>query len=124
MPELPLEPAAELRERGPGEVQPLEDERRPRLELREDAADVRGPAERRRPPGDALRVGVDVEFRAGLDEAKRGVAKAARAEKPLDVGGGEEVVETAFLGAGDDERLLLPVLGEEVLGRDRLDRAR
>jgi hypothetical protein len=51
------------------------------------------------------------------------VAKAPRADEPLDVRDGEEVVETAALRARNDERPLLPVFGEELLGGDRVDRA-
>jgi hypothetical protein len=52
------------------------------------------------------------------------MAKPARAEKPLDVGDREEVVEPLRFVPRDDERLLLPVLAEKLLGRDRVDRAR
>jgi hypothetical protein len=64
----------------------LEDERRSRFELADDPSDVGRPAERRRPPGNALRVRAEIELLARLDEAKGGVTKSSRAEKPLDVG--------------------------------------
>jgi hypothetical protein len=121
--ELLLEGATEFCERGPREVQPLEDERGACLELGEDAADVGRPVEGCGPPRDAGRVRAELELRPCLDEAEAGVAKAARADEPLDVRDGEEVVETAALRARNDERLLLPVLGEELLGGDRVDRA-
>jgi hypothetical protein len=56
MAELPLEHTAELRERRPGVVQALDDERCSRLELGEHAAHVGRAAEGDRPPGDALRI--------------------------------------------------------------------
>jgi hypothetical protein len=41
----------------------------------------------------------------------------------LDIAKREEVVETSLLVSLDDERLPLPVLGEELLGRDGVDTA-
>jgi hypothetical protein len=89
MAELAFERAAEFCERRPGEMQSLEDECRPSLELPEDAADFRGPAERRGTPGDALRVRGDVDLLSGFDEAEGRLAQAAGAEKPLDLRDGE-----------------------------------
>jgi len=102
-------------------VQALEDDRRSVLELGEDALHVCRPGEGRGPPREILRVRRDLELRSGLREPEAGKAQPARREKPLDVSGGEEVVETALLGPWDDERLLLPVLREEVLARDRVE---
>ena len=52
------------------------------------------------------------------------MAQAAGAEKPLDVGDARGGRRSALLVSRDDERPLLPVLGEELLGRDGLDAAR
>jgi hypothetical protein len=86
MAELALEHAAELAERRPGVVEPLEHEGRACLELGEHPSDVGGAAERLRPPRDVLRVGADLELLFRLDEAEAGVPQASRAQKPLDVG--------------------------------------
>jgi len=102
-------------------VKSLKDERGACFKLREDAPDLRSAAEGRRPPGKAFRVRADVEFLTRFDQTKRWIAEASRAEKPLDVGNREEVVEASLLVARDDERLPLPVLGEELLRRDGLD---
>jgi len=70
MAELAFERAAEFGERRPVEMEPLEDECRSRLELAQDTTDFRGPAKRRRTPGDARRVGGGVDFLSGLDQAE------------------------------------------------------
>jgi hypothetical protein len=88
-----------------------------------DAARIGRAAERSRPPGDVARVLRERDLRARLDQAEAGKAQAARADEPLDVRDGEEVVETALLTSRDDERLLLPVLLEELPDADRLDAA-
>jgi hypothetical protein len=85
MAELALEHAAELAERRPGVVEPLEDEGRACLEFGEHPSHVGGAAERLWPPRDALRVGADLELLFRLDEAEAGVPQASRAQKPLDV---------------------------------------
>jgi hypothetical protein len=122
--ELALERPAELRQRRPGEMQGLENQRRARLERIQYAADLGRAAEGNRPPGQALRVGADLELLGGLDQAEGGVAQPAGADEPLDVGDRKEVVETTLPVPRGDERLPLPVLGEELLGRDRVDRTR
>ena len=124
MAELGFERAAELRERQPVHVQRLEDDRRAVLELGEHPLDLGGARERRRPPGDIRRVGRDVELRAGLREPEARIAQTAGREKPLDVSDREEVAEAPLLGPRDDERLLLPVAVEELLGGDRVERSR
>jgi hypothetical protein len=58
-----------------------------------------------------------------MDEPEGGKAKRARADQPLGVCGREQIVEAIPLLPPDDERLLLPIAGEEVLGLDRLDTA-
>jgi hypothetical protein len=103
-------------------VQALEDDRGAVLELREDALDLGRAGERRRPPREVGRVGRDVELRARLGEPEAGVAEPSGREKPLDVRDGQEVIEAALLGPGDDERLLLPVAACELLGGDRVER--
>jgi hypothetical protein len=119
--ELALERAAELRERRPAQVQSLEDDRRPVLELREDALDLGRAGERFRPPRDILRVRGDLELGARLGETEARVAKPAGREQPLDILDGEEVVEEAPLGSWDDERLPLPIAVEELLGGNRIE---
>jgi hypothetical protein len=101
----------------------LEDDRRAGFELLEHAPDVGGAGERRRPPGKVDGVVVDLELGAFLDEPESREADAARADEPLDVGEGQEVVEAALLRPRDDKRLLLPVLGEKLLRRDRVETA-
>jgi hypothetical protein len=123
MAQLDLEETAELRQRRPSVMKALEDERGAGFELREHPSDLRHPAERCRAPGDAPRVRGDVELLAGLDQAEARSAQPSGAKKPLEVGDREEVVEPTFLRARDDERPPFPVLVEELLGRDRIDRA-
>jgi hypothetical protein len=121
--QLTLEAAREDRQRLPVQVQPLEDDRRARFKVAEDAVDVRGRAEGSRAPGNVDRVVVQLDPLALLDQPEGGVTDSARADQPLDVCLGEERIESARLSTGDDERLLLPVLGEKFLGRDGLDAA-
>jgi hypothetical protein len=96
-------------------VQGLEDDRRPVLELGQDAVDVDRPAEGDRAPTEVDRVRGGLEYCALPDEPERGEADRARADQPLDVLGREQVAEASRLLPVDDERLLLPVAGEEVL---------
>jgi hypothetical protein len=102
MAELAFERAAEFGERRPGEMEPLEDKCRPCLELTQDTPDFRGPAKGRGTPGDARRVRGGVDFLSGLDKSEGRLAQASGAEKPLDVGDGEEVVETRLLVSRDE----------------------
>ena len=102
-------------------MQPLEHDRRAGFELREHARDVGDAGERRRPPGEVGRVARHRRARLHEPEARRPDPRLG--DQPLDVPHGEEVVETAFLPARDDERLPLPVLREEALGLDRRNRA-
>jgi hypothetical protein len=104
-------------------METLEDERGAGFELGEHLSDVRHAGERSRTPRDALRVRRRVDLLPGLDEAEPRRAQAPGAEKPLDVGDRQEGVIPTHLGTLDDERLLLPVLAEELLDRDRVDRA-
>jgi hypothetical protein len=103
-------------------VQALQDDGGAILELREHALHVRRAGEGRRSPGDVRRVGRDIEPRARLGETEAGVPEPAGGEKPLDVRDGQEVVEATLLGPRDDERLLLPVAVEELLGGDGVER--
>jgi hypothetical protein len=59
-----------------------------------------------------------------LHEPEGRVADSGRADEPLDVGFGQEGVETSRLRPGYDERLLFPVPAEKVFGRYRVDRFR
>jgi hypothetical protein len=102
----------------------LENQRRAGLDGIQHAADLGGAAEGNRSPGEALRVGADLELLGRFDQAERGVAQPAGADEPLDVGDRKEIVETTLPVPRDDERLPLPALGEELLGRDRVDRTR
>ena len=106
-------------ERQPEVVEALKDDRRAALELLEHAVHLGDAGERRRPPGEIARVAGDRLAR--LDEPERRLADPRLGDQTLDVPRGEEVVEAAFLPARDDERLPLPVVGEEPLGFERLD---
>ena len=120
--EVRLEVPAVARERQPEVMQALEDDRGAVLELRAARARTSAtPVNGRRPPGEVGRVARDGRARLHEPEARR--PDGGLGDQPLDVPGGEEVVEPAFLLARDDERLLLPVLREEALGLDRRDRA-
>jgi hypothetical protein len=121
MAELTLELAAEDGQRLPVDVQTLEDDRGAGFEFGEDAVDVGRPRERLRPPGNVDGVVVEPDLRPLLDETKGRVADSGRADEPLDVGFGQEGVEAPGLCPGDDERLLLPVLAQELLGGDRVE---
>jgi hypothetical protein len=103
-------------------VERLEHDRRAAFELLEDPVDVGRPGERRRPPAEVDGVVADLDPLALLDETEGRVADPRRADEPLDIRLREEAVEARRLAARDDERLSLPMLGEELLGRDRLDR--
>jgi hypothetical protein len=123
MTELALELAGEDGERLPVQVEALEHDRGAGFELGQNPVDVGRAGERLRPPGDVDGVVVEADLRALLDEAEGRKANPCRADEPLDVRLGEERVEAAPLLPGDDERLLLPVPAEEVLGGNRVDRA-
>ena len=118
-----LELPAEDRQRQPVHVQRLEDDRRARLPLGEDAGDVHRLREGG-PPGDVGGVGADVELPTLAHQPESGIADRRGADQPLDVGLGEEVVEAARLVPRDDERPLLPMLGEERVGGDGVEAAR
>jgi hypothetical protein len=123
MSELVLELPAEDGEGFPGQVEPLENDRRPGLELGSDPFGLGGPAEGNRPPGNVDRVVGKRKLLARLDEPKARVTQGSRADEPLDVGAREQVEEAPRLRARDGERLVFPVLGEELLCRDRVDTA-
>jgi hypothetical protein len=115
--ELALELAGEDGERLPVEVQALEDDRGARFELGQDPVDVGRRREGLGAPGNVDGVVVEPDLRALLDETERRIADSRRADEPLNIGFGQEAVEAPRLRPGDDERLLLPVAAEEVLGR-------
>jgi hypothetical protein len=121
--ELVLEVPAEDGEGFPRQVEPLEDDRRPLLELARDPLGLGGPAEGNRPPGEVDRVVGQRELLTRLDETEARVTQAPRADEPLDVGAREQVEEAPRLRARDGERLVFPILGEEILCRDRVDTA-
>jgi hypothetical protein len=122
--ELALELAGEDGERLPVQMQALEDDRGAGFELGENAVDIGRTGERLRPPGDVAGVVVEADLCAFLDKTEGREANTRRADEPLDIRLGEERVETAPLLPGDDERLLLPVPAEELLGGNRVDRFR
>jgi hypothetical protein len=96
-------------------VQRLQHDGGARLELAEYARDVRRPREGVRSPRQVGRVVLEGDLLARPDQPERRIANSSRADEPLDVGLGEEVVETARLVARDDERLPFPPLGEELI---------
>ena len=118
-----LELPAEDRQRQPVHVQRLEDDGGARLPLGEDAGDVHRLREGG-PPGDVGGVGADVELPTLAHQPESGIADRRGADQLLDVGLGEEVVEAARLVPRDDERPLLPMLGEERVGGDGVEAAR
>ena len=99
----------------------MQDDRRARLESLEHAVDIGAGGERGRPPAQVGRVVADLDLLALLDEAEGGIANAGGADESLDVRLREQRVEALRLAARDDERLLLPMLGEELLGRGGFD---
>ena len=112
--ELRLQLPAEARERRPVEVEALEDDRRAALECRRDRVRVDHAREGLRPPREIGRV-VGLGDRAAFaNQPQRRCTQAAGGDQPLDVRDREQVVETTRLGARDGERLLLPVLREEL----------
>jgi hypothetical protein len=122
MAELGLELTAEGRKRGMLHLEGLQDDRRPALELRSDALDPGRSRERLRGPRDVLRVVGEDDLLALLDDAKGGPAEAALGDPPLDLRDRQEVVKAPLLVARDEEGLLLPVLVEEAIRLDGLDR--
>src|SRR6185436_6923538 len=88
-----------------------------------DAIRVDDAGERLRPPGDLARVLGLRDRPALLDQPEARRAQPAGGDQPLDVRDREEIVEAPLLGARHGERPLLPVLGEELVGVDRLDAA-
>jgi hypothetical protein len=115
-----LQRAAEPRERLPCVVERLQDDGRARVELGEHAADISRPGEGIRSPRQVGRVVADVQLCALFDEPEGRVPNAAGADEPLDGGEREQVVETPRLVPRYDERPLLPVVAEEVFGREGL----
>ena len=99
----------------PVHVERLEDDRRAGLPLGEDARNVGGARERRAPRDVVACTSPTIELAALLHQPERRVANRGRADEPLDVGLGEQVVEATRLVPRDDERPPLPVLGEERL---------
>ncbi len=102
-------------------VERLEDDGRARLELGEDTVDVDRPAERLGLPGKVGRVGARIDRVTVADEPEGRETKRARADQPLDVVGRDQILEAIRLLPAYDERLLLPVSGEEFFRVDRLD---
>jgi hypothetical protein len=124
MAELPLEIAAEARQRRMVDVQCLEDDRRAALELRGDALDLRGSGEGRRRPGDALGVVAERVLLAFLDDSEGRIPEPAARDAALDFLDRQEVVEAPLLVPRNEEGFLLPVLVEEAFGLDGPDAAR
>ena len=123
MSELGLELPAEGRQRRVLNLQGLEDDRRATLEFRRDALDARRPREWLRRPRDVLRVVGEDDLLALLDDAERRPAQATFGDAPLDLRDRKQVVEAPLLVARDEEGLLLPILVEEAIRLDGLDRA-
>jgi hypothetical protein len=121
--ELPLEIAAEARQRRVMDVQCLEHDRRAALELCGDALDLCGPGEGIRRPGDVLGVIAQGVLRSLLDDSEGGMPKPAARHAPLDLLDRKEVVEAPLLVTRNEEGFLLPVLVEEPLGFDGPDAA-
>src|SRR5581483_1004419 len=122
--ELPLELATEVCEREPVVVKGLEDDGRAALEQRSDPCRIGDAGKAVGSPGQVARVFGPRHLAAVTDESERRISRAAVREPPLDVRHGEEVVETPVLGAGNGERLLLPVGREKLVARDGIDTAR
>jgi hypothetical protein len=106
----------------PVQVQRLQDDRRARRVLGGDAIDADRAREAARAPGDVARVRARRQLGAVLDEPERRAADRRVADELLDVARGQDAVEAAGLVTGDDERPALPVLGEEDVRRDGLER--
>src|SRR5262249_58244135 len=98
------------------ELKRLQDDRRSALELRSNPLDVCGPRERRRRPGDVLRVVREHDLPALFDDAEPWMTEPAFRDAPLDLRERDQVDEPPLLVAPDEEGFLLPVLTEEALG--------
>jgi hypothetical protein len=100
----------------------LEDDRRAALELRRDALDAGRPREGLRRPWNVLRVVGENDLLALLDDAERRPAQPALRDTPFGLCDREQVLKAPLLVARDEEGLLLPVLVEEAIRLDGLDR--
>jgi hypothetical protein len=123
MAEHGLELPAELRQRRVLHLQCLEDDRPAALELRRDALYPGRPREGLRRPWDVLRVIGEHDLLALLDDAKGRPAKTSPGDPPLDLRDRQQVEETPLLVTRNEEGLLLPILVEEAIRLDGLDRA-
>jgi hypothetical protein len=102
----------------------LEDDRRAALELGRDALDARRAREGLRRPRNVLRVVGENDLLALLDDAERGPAQPTFGDTSFDLCDREQVLKTPLLVTRDEEGLLLPILAEEAIRLDGLDRTR
>src|ERR671923_496005 len=123
VPERLFQRAAERRQLGPAEMEPLEHDRRAAFPFAEHAVDVHRAREAGGPPRDVHRVVARRQLLPGLDEPEPGVAQTARGDDALHLLLGEKVVVAPRLVALHDEGPTLPVVGEELGLACRLDAA-